>query len=757
MAGKRQVVVPGGIRKVIQTGGPTASPGTTIAELGATTVSLAQLKVLLGITAPAAGSSGSGGGSTASILAGAGLLGGGSVIGAVPLYLAQSTPPVVWNDALLPDDFVGGAASGGGGSGGSSTLAGLSDVAISSPTAGQFLEYNGTKWANQTGGGGGFGQTVGGLQVIQEQAVSAGTTVTFTNIPQGFRDLVLVVNGATTATSGTAVNMSLTINGDTGTNYDQTHIFNGTSSGGGSVTNVAPSGQTLWALAPSVSGMSTLHMELYDYAQTTLAKNIFTFNTRKDSGSAFYVQSGTLYWTGTAAITSLTLTLASNAFAAGTVVTLYGRGGSGVSGAAVILGNVSPDLHPSNPDPINDEFEGSVFDPKWTLLNTGTTAVSKGSAVLTSTFGSVDHIYVAEQSISGTFTIRAKLQMSTGNSHDGRCGVYVGLGGTSGKAYAFGLYASGLDYYVNRYTGVNTFTSTFIGISSLQSLLGVTGSWLYMEVQYDGTNVIFRLSLSGVDGTFIQIGSEAASSFLGSAPVAVGVFADSNGTFGPGVFDWFRRMDTSGTTPQALFVPPGNVNPDTHPSLPTAWDDEFEAGTAIDTTGARFAGANAWTGFTANTIASVVGQGALLSVTQGTSTSAGAGYAQPVPSGNWTFVWKGLRPAFEVFNLSSWKGYYFGTSGSGNNMLVQHETRNWSTGAYTFGGSDASFSTNGEPAYFMLSWNGTNLVFSWSQTGYSVDFTTLVTVAASTFIITPDHIGFGTSAAEAVDWFRRTA
>lgn len=37
-----------------------------------------------------------------------------------------------------------------------------------------------------------------------------------------------------------------------------------------------------------------------------------------------------------------------------------------------------------------------------------------------------------------------------------------------------------------------------------------------------------------------------------------------------------------------------NITPDTHPANPTAWDDEFEYGTSLDTTGARFSGANPW-------------------------------------------------------------------------------------------------------------------------------------------------------------------
>ena len=42
---------------------------------------------------------------------------------------------------------------GGNGGGGSSTLSGLSDVTLSSPTNGQVLKYDGSKWVNGAGGG----------------------------------------------------------------------------------------------------------------------------------------------------------------------------------------------------------------------------------------------------------------------------------------------------------------------------------------------------------------------------------------------------------------------------------------------------------------------------------------------------------------------------------------------------------------------------------------------------------------------------
>jgi len=64
-------------------------------------------------------------------------------------------------------DSITFASSGGGG--GSSTLSGLTDVTISSPSSGQVLKYNGSAWVNDTdatGSGGGGSGTVDLLEVM---------------------------------------------------------------------------------------------------------------------------------------------------------------------------------------------------------------------------------------------------------------------------------------------------------------------------------------------------------------------------------------------------------------------------------------------------------------------------------------------------------------------------------------------------------------------------------------------------------------
>jgi hypothetical protein len=132
MAGKKvQVPVLGGLRKVIQV--PTSqNVGTTIQEFGSQVVSLAQLKAALGITNTKTTTTGGGGSlGTTSLIVGPGMSGGGVLTGAVNIGLLQPISPVVWQDALLPDDWVGSGGSGGGSGGG-----GLSTVATANSVTG---------------------------------------------------------------------------------------------------------------------------------------------------------------------------------------------------------------------------------------------------------------------------------------------------------------------------------------------------------------------------------------------------------------------------------------------------------------------------------------------------------------------------------------------------------------------------------------------------------------------------------------------
>lgn len=90
MVKKVQVPVIGGLRKIIQNGSD-ATVGTTIAELGSATVSLAQLAQLLAnLEPPDTGLIGDG--TEAVLVPGKGLGGGGPMLGAVNLYLTAPIP-----------------------------------------------------------------------------------------------------------------------------------------------------------------------------------------------------------------------------------------------------------------------------------------------------------------------------------------------------------------------------------------------------------------------------------------------------------------------------------------------------------------------------------------------------------------------------------------------------------------------------------------------------------------------------------------
>jgi hypothetical protein len=587
---KIQVPAVGGVRKVIQ---PAAgSNATTIAGLEGQTLTVAQLKTLIGNTGTTVqgGSSGAAPGA-ASLIVGPGLTGGGALIGAVPVGLRFPTPPVMWTDSLLPDDFI---APVGGGSSGGGSLATLSDVLLAALTSGQVLTYNGSKWVNQTPTGGG-------------------------------------------------------------------------------------------------------------------------------------------------------------------------------GGTAVITGNVTPDLHPSSPDPINDEFETTVFNTNWALVNstggtsTSTAANADGSAVLQSGWGSVDHPFCLTQPISAaTWTVQAKCVVAEGSTVDTRVGLYVGLGG-SGKFLAFGIFQNSQELYVNAYTNPNSFSATQ-KIASTASFIGITGGWMYLQIQYDGTNIVFSCSNSGVPGSWVQVWTETAASFLGGAPTAVGLFSDSNQhAASPGLVDWFRRSDTSGTVPASLILP-YNLTPDSHPSSPTAWDDEFEFGTSIDLTGARFSGANPWTVVgSGGTLSSVVAGGGLASLTtNGGSTTTGTFYSQPVPSGNFQITWKGYLTSLCWYNSSGFKGIYWGWNGS--SLQLQSETRNVSTNSYTFGSTLATAAWNSLiPVYLQVEVNGTNIIFRYSASGMPGTFITASTQALSSWIVTLTNFailangGSPTTTTTAMDWIRRTA
>ena len=141
------------------------------------------------------------------------------------------------------------------------------------------------------------------------------TTVSFGNIPTGYRDLRLVVNGTGTA----EININLQFNGDTSSNYLQVHMR------GFSTSSISTSSSTTSAIVSNYStGLqpSSRAVNIYDimdYAATDKHKSVIVHATHSDE-----IDLLTARWASIAAITSVSVTAAGSTFITGSTFTLFG-------------------------------------------------------------------------------------------------------------------------------------------------------------------------------------------------------------------------------------------------------------------------------------------------------------------------------------------------------------------------------------------------------------------------------------------------
>ena len=232
-----------------------------------------------------------------------------------------------------------------------------------------------------------------------------------------------------------------------------------------------------------------------------------------------------------------------------------------------------------------------------------------------------------------------------------------------------------------------------------------------------------------------------------------------------------------------------NVTPDTHPASPTAWDDEFEYGTALDTAGARRAGANAWTVYNALSTTNSVANGSILinsSIGAGPGSSGRAPtiYGQPAPSGT---AWR-FRAKFAMQNTSSaclcgltalesstQKFVSWGWLFNPNHAVVafacaytNYTTFNADLDS-TIGGGDLSYQlidpiTFKTPfRYWEMERNGSNLIVRLSDDGFffytylTIPIATYFTSAPNVIGLCADAVATADAAHVYADWFRRVA
>lgn len=142
---------------------------------------------------------------------------------------------------------------------------------------------------------------------------SAVSSVTFSSIPQGYTDLVVVFNGSTT--SGNLVKVQF--NGDTtDSNYSSTLMWGNGSSAASSRYSV---GWT-FVIPDAGNAMQNVLVNVMNYSNSTTYK---TYLARANQPGAS-VTAAVGMWRNSAAITSLTLAVSGNQFTTGSTFTIYG-------------------------------------------------------------------------------------------------------------------------------------------------------------------------------------------------------------------------------------------------------------------------------------------------------------------------------------------------------------------------------------------------------------------------------------------------
>lgn len=213
------------------------------------------------------------------------------------------------------------------------------------------------------------------------------------------------------------------------------------------------------------------------------------------------------------------------------------------------------------------------------------------------------------------------------------------------------------------------------------------------------------------------------------------------------------------------------LSPDVAPASPNPYDDEFDVGSTIDTTGARRSGALAWTVQTSSgTTAPIVAQGYV-----GADTATVTGnllMLQTMPGGDCTFVAKVKRvpttsnSGFEIgfYNSANGKSYSAQLFSSPS-LVTERGTFNTSTWVYT--GSTNPFTDNVRYATVIDGWmylrirlSGTNIFAAWSGTGHDADWFEATAEPQATWLSgAPTHVSLFIPHGNrgVCDWFRRTA
>ncbi len=219
---------------------------------------------------------------------------------------------------------------------------------------------------------------------------------------------------------------------------------------------------------------------------------------------------------------------------------------------------VTPDTHLTLPTGVglgpNDEFEtGSTIDTvgtryvgatPWTAFNlsTATSSVSQGCLVLNPVNSGANTLNgYSQPTVGATWQYDCKVSGNSFNASSGR-GLFVATAsGSAGKMLYINLNMSTLASTSVALQEYNTATSFNSTINNL-AVPGLLGTFVYLRMTYDGTNLISSCSTTGVNGTYNVINTQTPAFFLGSVPTMFGICSNiQSATQTQAIYDWVRQ------------------------------------------------------------------------------------------------------------------------------------------------------------------------------------------------------------------------
>lgn len=173
------------------------------------------------------------------------------------------------------------------------------------------------------------GWQVVGDMVKLDEASGAAASYSFTNIPSGYRNLIVVWSGRSDTAATNAV-AYIRVNNDANANYDFSRIIlNGTNFGysGGSINQTYYDSGAMAAASVGAGRIGSGKVIIHNYADTTLYKSFESESGARLGNNAADMWNfrNTGEWRSTSAITRVDVIPSAGSFVAGSVATLYGQ------------------------------------------------------------------------------------------------------------------------------------------------------------------------------------------------------------------------------------------------------------------------------------------------------------------------------------------------------------------------------------------------------------------------------------------------